>query len=689
MVEHTRSGALCRLDCELCTRSAVDIDKDERVLLGPLSDMPNGDIAPPSPARQDDEKIRFCGKKKDDCSLLELLSDDLLSKTLSFLSFADASYTASILFVNARNASRLQSLAVWREIFVRRGFSLQDTTATSTTDYANEHRRRINLLQYLFSKTFDPVTYFLPRASLCGSDDYDKSRKRKLLHGSASLFDFVLTSTAVAPHLLLLNWDTDDGKMTVALHADPVLRDEDNLKLAAIEIDDDERMVLSLDRRQVLYDEDVVEGNAFRDNPRLLLSKPMFVEEDATAITLLGFAFEHRHLLGDDDETCTEYQFWRSNNHGDFYAAHASSRVRGKRRIEDFGASCDQRKQLVYVAASRWCAEIGDELDEVHQLNTVEAYQMQPYGDRMGEEGHDEYRAMTCLNFQEPKFVLHCGESILSLRLSPSGNDLLVATADGNLQVWNVATQATSTISIPFHPLLEQAFVGLRDTIFLQSLLGHVNGETGVGGTIHRPPPPPTRVTIHVPRHVSLQHTASSAGFVTMHTTQAWYPSSVAGSHTALFWEKRKEGASADRNSWGIYAMVNLPFRPQWTPQVHFDGSRFIAFGQDFFGFIILVYQVHTSLESLSGALWGSADTHAPSFGKETSGGVFNFESLLNVPRVKFANRIRHSALGRIEHSEHLQMTCNERFLVLYTRSPSLEDGLLIFDLDDTGRTAC
>jgi hypothetical protein len=255
--------------------------------------------------------------------------------------------------------------------------------------------------------------------------------------------------------------------------------------------------------------------------------------------------------------------------------------------------------------------------------------------------------------------------------------------------------QARLTGSTPFHSVIRSIFQGIRDTSFLGSLIGMPTEFFGPQH-IHTE----TEMKIHVPRHLPLK----TCGFVTLHTTRETLRSSTTGGHTALFWERRREAHSADE--WGIFAMINLPLLQHRTPQVHYDGNRFIALGQDHFGLIVLIYQVHSTLESLSSAVFESKAKNIAknqsfrrgdvSVGREASGGVYNFTAPnTDVPRVIFANRVRHSALDVLEQSKCLQMTCNERFVVLRTMkgnclqhegvtSSCQDDGLLIFDLHAT-----
>jgi hypothetical protein len=111
-----------------------------------------------------------------------------------------------------------------------------------------------------------------------------------------------------------------------------------------------------------------------------------------------------------------------------------------------------------------------------------------------------------------------------------------------------------------------------------------------------------------------------------------------------------------------------------------------IVFGEDHIGTIILIY--HVVCDDYMGSLHREPQESSSSCG-EASGGVYNFTS--GRPRVRFANRIRHVALGGIDPSfDSIHMTCNERLIVVNTRTGNLlsgaspfSEGLLVIDLQD------
>jgi hypothetical protein len=94
------------------------------------------------------------------------------------------------------------------------------------------------------------------------------------------------------------------------------------------------------------------------------------------------------------------------------------------------------------------------------------------------------------------------------------------------------------------------------------------------------------------------------------------------------------------------------------------------------------VHEVSSTLEHLA------ANTDFLKTKGQLDGGVFDMSS---TSRVRFANRIRHTALGGIEDVESLRMTCNERFILVNTKTGNLlsegtipfQEGLLVIDLED------
>jgi len=175
--------------------------------------------------------------------------------------------------------------------------------------------------------------------------------------------------------------------------------------------------------------------------------------------------------------------------------------------------------------------------------------------------------------------------------------------------------------------------------------------------------------SFHFPGHLPIEE----CGFVSQHHSR------VEG--TSLFlWKKiGRDVVSCFR----VVSQINLPLSPRRKPRIHYDGRRIIVLGEDHIGVIILVYHVYSSTEDV--------DYFPPSPGKklgDESGGLYNYTVQ---PHVRFANRIRHAALGGLERFEGMYMTCNERFLVVNTKTGNLlgggssptGDGLLVVDLKE------
>jgi len=138
-----------------------------------------------------------------------------------------------------------------------------------------------------------------------------------------------------------------------------------------------------------------------------------------------------------------------------------------------------------------------------------------------------------------------------------------------------------------------------------------------------------------------------------------------------------------------LSAIINVPLSAQHKPQVSFDGRRLVVFGQDHIGLIILIYHVLSTREDQdSFATTKSFSAQKGSHGDD-SGGVTN----LGVEqRVKFVNRIRQVGLGGLEYYDSMFMTCNERFIVVNTKTGNLvggschcaaTEGLFIIDLEE------
>ena len=176
--------------------------------------------------------------------------------------------------------------------------------------------------------------------------------------------------------------------------------------------------------------------------------------------------------------------------------------------------------------------------------------------------------------------------------------------------------------------------------------------------------------SLHFPNHLGVEE----CGFITQQSSR------VEGT-TLLLWKKV---GTDPHNEFQVVSQINLPLSPRRKPRIHYDGRRIVVCGQDHIGVIILVYHVFSSTEHVS-YFPSNPDTK---LGDE-SGGLYNFTV---IPHVRFANRIRHAALGGLERFEAMYMTCNERYIIVNTKtgnllgggaSPSSGEGLLVIDLQE------
>lgn len=257
------------------------------------------------------------------------------------------------------------------------------------------------------------------------------------------------------------------------------------------------------------------------------------------------------------------------------------------------------------------------------------------------------------LRIQEPvRFLVSC----------PTGNQLLVLTTRDKLQIWN-----TESVKQPW----------LQETIDIPETLA----KTINMASRRREPQRSTSVPqqrVFAANHLPFQ----VGGFVTLQFSEETAYTLLVWKYSrkAQFGEKQEE-EDDDQSLFEIVSMIDLPISVSRKPRIHFDGRRLIVVAKDQIGYLLLVYQVRLS---------GDDDSifqqlaRTPS-GVQTHGNVYNFGS---IPQVRFANRIRHASLGGLEDWESLQMTCNDRFIVINTRQQSGEfatahnQGLVVIDLE-------
>ena len=283
--------------------------------------------------------------------------------------------------------------------------------------------------------------------------------------------------------------------------------------------------------------------------------------------------------------------------------------------------------------------------------------------------------------FPERLLTISCQYAPSTFAIDSTGQTLLVATTRGTLELWKVSE--TTAVRQERWSLVRR----LRSSVRRE--LTRRTGSAGDGqsreqshddqsvssrfSVLRRQPDLPQFhapiQSLFVPKHLPVEQ----SGFVTLHYSRE------EGS-SLLVW-KRQQRREDNAPSWDIVSLIHLRLSTRRRPRVQFDGNRIIVFGEDHIGHILLVYQV-------CGAETVGVEDNANEDGiaGEASGGVYH---LAFPPLVRFANRIRHVALDGIEAMDSLHLTCNERFLIVNTRtgnhlgSSPFSEGLLVIDLQD------
>jgi hypothetical protein len=331
--------------------------------------------------------------------------------------------------------------------------------------------------------------------------------------------------------------------------------------------------------------------------------------------------------------------------------------------------------------------------------------------------------------FPAPLFTIECGEPISSFVLDSTGDTLIVTTKGGNLQLWDVRKnqQAKRIQKIRLRDALRES-IRSKSARNTKSSLAETDAEqtdaeqtakdiastapdSAAAASASEPLipaasepliPAASEPLIPAAQVIHNDPTASNGDaqcvdngigalsalcqqleaarfrcpvdsiFVSKHDSQT--------SGFVTLQRHRDEGTSLLLWRQGkVVSLINVPLSPKRVPRVYYEGNRLVVFGEDHIGMIILVYNV-----ACDDFVVATSDDDEPL--GEASGGVFN---LTRPPVVRFANRVRHVALGGIDTFDSIHMTCNERFLIVNTRTGNLlgecplPEGLLVIDLLD------
>ena len=272
--------------------------------------------------------------------------------------------------------------------------------------------------------------------------------------------------------------------------------------------------------------------------------------------------------------------------------------------------------------------------------------------------------------FPKSLFSIDCQAMITTFSLDATGQTLLAATRDGDIQIWHIGLetahrqQVLCFLSQPSwileleltRRIYEARYDGETDFVTFTNDRGEEFVEKPAFPAFHS-----DVRSILVPNHLQVQR----SGFVTLHDNRE-------DGRSLLLWKLVKD-------SWQVVTLMHLDLVCRPRPWIVYDGHRIIVFGEDIIGPIILIYHVLNS-DCEAGYEGGQP------IGEAFAGGVYN---MVKPHVVRLANQVRHVAMGGIETLDSIFMTCNERFIVVNTRrgnrlgNSPFRDGLLVIDLED------
>lgn len=314
--------------------------------------------------------------------------------------------------------------------------------------------------------------------------------------------------------------------------------------------------------------------------------------------------------------------------------------------------------------------------------STVVAYQMvdHPPTSTTQKRQVRNLSSSTDTKFQQPEFLIHAKGEISALVVDPSGDTLVMGTTNGNCEMWRIevdsngTTSGTRTAIVNINSSIARAFpdtCGKNEVPYANSAHFGLENSARMQRKLLSMLNRPTISSFHHPAHCPL----SACGFVTLQRSSS-------DGNSLLLWRRIDDDDTGSvTDEYRIVSMINLPLSGTTrAPRVFFDGRRILVLGQDHIGLIILVYSVLSSNEDIH--LFKDATN------EETSGGVYN---LTTPSRTQFSNRIRHAALGGLEYYDSIHLTCNDRFIVVNTKTGNLlsgsaspyKEGLLVIDLED------
>ncbi|CAJ1946920.1 unnamed protein product [Cylindrotheca closterium] len=272
----------------------------------------------------------------------------------------------------------------------------------------------------------------------------------------------------------------------------------------------------------------------------------------------------------------------------------------------------------------------------------------------------------------QPDFMIDCEEEVSAFSVDCTGEHVVLATAEKNMEIWQVDQASASRLeSISLKKALQKSIqtrlswlkdLMKRQTTAQNSMDRRMNEPCVLRRQLEKLSLSPIQ-SIHLSKYSSIER----SGFVTMHQE----------GRTLLHWRKVS-------GSFEIVSMITNPLSTQLVPQVEFTGTKVLIYGrnEENTKASVLVYHVANADMPIS-------DDWNKDGGKNGGGGVYN---LCSPASIRFVNEIRPNAISGIQapkSTSPLHLTCNERFLVMnvmaseeWTGSSDLTQGLLVLDLE-------
>eukprot|EP00978_Attheya_sp_CCMP212_P013635 scaffold34226_cov44-Attheya_sp.AAC.1 len=464
-------------------------------------------------------------------------------------------------------------------------------------------------------------------------------------------------------------------------------------------------------------------------------SKPIMDDSSISGnIIAVGRTLSNEAEGFDNGLVCTEILLWRKMDMDNYYKDKFVCRIGW---VCSFIELCTKYDRLfvtfpkgngpVTIENRVMMQEASDEDDE-EQMNslgggrTIFVYPLVPCKQESQDKESNVERY-----FPKPLFDIKCTSCVSTVVLDATGETLLVGTIKGTIEVYNLSKEAMATCT---HILDVRASVVARATelqteeIQLKKeaceyldvsrndeVVGRTNVENpfdAVGTEsamdidtcnvhLNLPDIAPLDTDSEEGSDIQMDEGEDVTGFPPLNTSQV-IDSLQCPLHLPVdqcgfisLQHHRSDGTTLSLwthtgKEFHVSSVIDLPLSARKKPRVFYDGRRLVVLGKDDIGMVILVYHVLNSWEDLD--YFEKLDKrHISSTRGDESSGVYNLTN--NLGRIKFASQIRHAGLGGLENYDSIYMTCNERFIIVNTKTGNLvggggeSDGLLIINLED------